>query len=173
VKRVLIAGLGNIFLGDDGFGVEVAHRLLAQPVADGVTVRDIGIRGIHLAYELLDDYDLVILIDAVSRGGSPGSVYLIEHHEPAAADGSQSPPMIDAHDLKPDQVLATVAMLGGTLARTVVVGCEPEQTNAGMGLSDAVRRSVDDAAQLVLELIEGLHAETAGQRPERASVGGE
>lgn len=175
-SRVLVAGLGNIFLGDDGFGVEVAQRLMQTSSPAGVVVRDVGIRGIHLAYELLDEYDLLILIDAVSRGGTPGTLYVIEHRQPGKSGkpGSlidDSEAMLDAHDLNPDQVLATVAKLGGTLCRTVVVGCEPEQVGPGMGLSSIVRRSVDDAVRIVLDLVETAQSKPAGDQPGRVPVG--
>ncbi|HEY2043092.1 MAG TPA: hydrogenase maturation protease [Jatrophihabitans sp.] len=170
MSRVLVAGLGNIFLGDDGFGVQVAQQLLQTDTPDGVVVRDIGIRGIHLAYELLDEFDLLVLIDAVSRGGKPGTLYVIEHRQ-AGRQGEQTGAMLDAHDLNPDQVLATVAQLGGTLCRTVVVGCEPEQAGPGMGLSATVRRSVDDAVRVVLDVVATAQSKPTGELPGRVPVG--
>jgi hydrogenase maturation protease len=170
MSRVLVAGLGNIFLGDDGFGVQVAQQLLQTDTPDGVVVRDIGIRGIHLAYELLDEFDLLVLIDAVSRGGTPGTLYVIEHRQ-SGRQGEQTGAMLDAHDLNPDQVLATVAQLGGTLCRTVVVGCEPEQASPGMGLSATVRRSVEDAVRVVLDVVATAQCKPTGDLPGRVPVG--
>lgn len=155
--RTLIAGLGNVFHGDDGFGVEVAARLFARDWPDGVIVRDFGIRGVHLAYELLDGYDLVVIADAVTRGGEPGTLYVIEH-EPRQDD---HPAMLDAHDMAPDEVLALVPALGGTLGRVVVVGCEPGVIAPTIGLSAAVRRSVERAAGVVVDIVREASAGVA------------
>lgn len=157
--RTLVAGLGNIFEGDDGFGVEVATVLAARDWPDGVEVRDYGIRGVHLAYQLLEPYDLVVIVDAVQRGGEAGTVYVIEHaadeERPEPADDA---PMLDAHDLAPDGVLALVPLLGGSLGRVVVVGCEPAAILPNMGLSPAVAGSVEKAAQLVTEIVQNAYA---------------
>src|SRR5580704_8270552 len=110
---VLVAGIGNIFPSDDGFGVEVANRLAAEAVPPGVRVVDFGIRGVHLAYELLDGYDGLILVVAVPMGEEPGTVALIK---PAAAGdtaGGPGAPVVDAHSMSPEVVLATLSRLGG------------------------------------------------------------
>lgn len=157
--RTLVAGLGNIFEGDDGFGVEVANTLIATQWPDGVELGEYGIRGVHLAYQLLEGYDLVVIADAVSRGGEPGTVYVIEHAadterpEPTAHE-----PMVDAHDLGPDAVLALVPTLGGTLGRVVIVGCEPATLEPNMGLSPRVAGSVEAAARLVTEIVFSAYA---------------
>lgn len=152
--RTLVAGLGNIFHGDDGFGVEVADALLRQDWPDDVQVEDFGIRGIHLAYQLLDPYELLVIVDAVSRGGEPGTVYVIEHQrDEQRPSPSEDAPMLDAHDLGPDGVLALVPALGGTLGRVVVVGCEPELVTLGVGLSGPVAGSVETAARLVSDIV--------------------
>lgn len=162
MKRILVAGLGNVFEGDDGFGVEVVQRLSAQPWPEGVEVRDFGIRGVHLAYQLLEPYDLVVMTDAVHRAGEPGTVYVIEHGaDPDAPAPSDAEAAMDAHDLAPDGVLALVPRLGGTLCRVVVVGCEPETLTPGMALSPSVAGSVDTAARLVTDIV---HAASAGAR---------
>lgn len=152
--RILVAGLGNVFEGDDGFGVEVAAALARTDLPEGVTVSDFGIRGVHLAYQLLEPYDLVVIVDAVQRGEQPGSLYVIEHgtdadRRPPAEDA----PVLDAHDMAPDEVLALVPVLGGTLGRVVIVGCEPASIAPLMGLSEPVARSLDRAAQLVTEIV--------------------
>ena len=116
----LVAGVGNIFLGDDGFGVEVARRLTGEPMPDGVDVADFGIRGVHLAYELLDGYDELILVDAAPRGEQPGTVYVIEPDmdgpagsgDPVADTASAGDPPLDAHGMDPDTVFAIVRRLG-------------------------------------------------------------
>jgi hydrogenase maturation protease len=151
----LIAGLGNIFNGDDGFGVEVAASLLKKTWPDDVEVADFGIRGVHLAYQLLDGYELVVIVDAVSRGGEPGTLYVIEHRPDEGRPLQlEHEPMIDAHDLGPDGVLALVPSLGGALGRVVVVGCEPETLAPGVGLSAAVAGSVESAVELVGEVVQ-------------------
>jgi hydrogenase maturation protease len=154
MTRVLVAGLGNVFEGDDGFGVAVAQRLAGQPWPTGVEVRDFGIRGVHLAYQLLEPYDLVVMVDAVRRGGAPGTVYVIEHGpDEALPEPAEDAPMMDAHDLAPDGVLALVPRLGGTLPRVVVVGCEPASIRPDMELSAVVAGRVENAARLVNELV--------------------
>ena len=150
-RRVLVAGIGNIFLGDDGFGVEVANRLREQPLPDGVDVADFGIRGVHLAYELADGrYDAAILVDAVPRGGAPGTLYAIEPD----VDASE-PPLAgaDAHSLTPAAVLAWLHRIGAHCGRIVIVGCEPASIRESMGLSEPVAASVEGAMQMVRELI--------------------
>jgi hydrogenase maturation protease len=146
--RVLVAGVGNIFLGDDGFGPEAARRLAAGPLPDGVRVVDYGIRGMHLAYDLLDGYDLLVVLDAAPRGGRPGDVVLLEVGEADLGDGD-----FDAHGMEPTSVLASLGSLGGRLPRTLVVGCEPADTAAGMGLSPPVEAAVDGAVEMVTGLL--------------------
>jgi hydrogenase maturation protease len=160
---VLVAGVGNVFLGDDGFGVEVATRLLDTPMPDGVKVADFGIRGVHLAYELLDGYDALVLIDAVPRGDAPGTLYVIEPDldaiEPAGVGGG---PVMDAHGMAPDAVLALLAALGGRLGRVWVLGCEPADVSERMGLSEPVAGAVEEAVRLARRLAE--EAVTTGLR---------
>jgi hydrogenase maturation protease len=191
--KTLIAGVGNIFLGDDGFGVEVATRLAGVDLPDGVKVVDYGIRGMHLAYDLANGYDAAILIDATPRGGVPGTIYVIEPDlgsGPAAGTGSEADavdadasdgdaagavvadpvdanPLFNAHGMQPDVVFGMLDMLGGGRPdRILVVGCEPASVDYGMGLSDAVTASVDEAVQVVLELV----ATGCGQREEDQGV---
>jgi hydrogenase maturation protease len=145
--RVLVAGVGNVFFGDDGFGPEVARALaLGEPVA-GAKVEDFGIRGLHLAYELLDGYARAIIVDAVPRGGAPGTLYVIE------PDASAVPSTPDAHRMDLGNVFAYLRTLGGEPPPVTIVGCEPETVEPGMGLSAAVARSVDGAAALVRRLL--------------------
>jgi len=163
---VLVAGVGNIFLGDDGFGVEVARRLLAEPLPENVRVADYGIRGVHLAYQLLDGYDTLILVDAVSRGEPPGTVFVIEPDLGLGTPLNGVPPAMNAHDLDPASVLGLVRHLGGRIDRVLVVGCEPQQTDERMGLSEPVQRAVGEAARLVRELLGG------SRQSEMSSKGG-
>ena len=166
-KRILIACIGNIFLGDDAFGVEVAQRLQSRKTKSyppGVEVVDFGIRGMDLAYSLLDDYDMLILVDAVPRGGSPGTLYLIEPKQPGSSSeqgataGKATP---DAHSMDPVKVLAFARTLGARPIHTLLVGCEPtplgdEYTEMQMGLSDPVQAAVDEAVKMIDSLIEKL-----------------
>lgn len=156
---VLVAGLGNVFCSDDAFGVAVVEELVKRELPPAVEVRDFGIRGIHLAYQLLEPYDLVVLVDAVQRNGPPGTLYVIEA-EPVPEPGPEV--SMDAHDLGPDAVLSLVPRLGGTVGPVVVVGCEPAGIDAGIGLSPAVQDAVGTAVQMVIDLVTGQVARPAG-----------
>jgi len=157
--KILVAGIGNIFLGDDGFGVEVVNRLRDQPLDDSVDVVDFGVRGIHLAYSLTDGrYAGAVLVDAVSRGEPPGTLFAIEA-DPGAIEPSAVP--ADAHSLTPDAVLAIVRHLGGSIGRIVIIGCEPATVDEAMELSAPVAASVDGAIAMVRELV----AELKGAMP--------
>ncbi|GGT16309.1 hydrogenase maturation protease [Streptomyces chromofuscus] len=166
--RTLVAGAGNIFLGDDGFGVEAARLLSGQDLPPGVEVADIGIRGVHLAYQLLDGYDTLVLLDATARGGKPGTLYLID----AARPGSRPPPQsvpLDGHRMTPDAVLALLDTLcAGTGAspprRTLVVGCEPATVEEGIGLSPPVAAALPEAVRLVLGLVRESAAAEEGDQ---------
>ena len=153
-RRVLVAGIGNIFMGDDGFGVEVANRLGERSFPPGVTLADFGIRGVHLAYELLDGYDALILVDAVPMGEPPGTLAVIEPEDIGRlATGEDAEPIVDAHSMSPEVVLATLSRLGGTIERILVVGCQPADLEEGMGLSPPVAEAVEGAAELCLQLV--------------------
>lgn len=159
---VLVAGIGNIFLQDDGFGVEVAKRLADSELPEGVKVADFGIRGVHLAYEMLDGrYDTTILIDAAPRGEVPGTVYLIEP-DLDNIDAQQSASM-DAHSMDPQAVFATLKSLGGSPRRVLIVGCEPLVIDDGIGLSEPVGRAVEEAVRLVHSVVDDLAADRMSQ----------
>ncbi|MBV9160775.1 MAG: hydrogenase maturation protease [Pseudonocardiales bacterium] len=148
----MVAGIGNIFLGDDAFGVELARRLTAETLPDGVRVADYGIRGMHLAYDLLDMApDTTILLDTVARGGEPGTIYVLEIQS-GDVPGIE-PSAVDAHGMAPDAVLALLDNLGGSAGRTLLVGCEPASTEEGIGLSTTVAAAVDRAVGVVLDLL--------------------
>jgi hydrogenase maturation protease len=176
--RVLVAGVGNIFLSDDGFGVEVAQRLALRKLPDHVQVKDFGIRGVHLAFELLEGYDTLILVDASPRGEAPGTVYVIEPEiqsvRDSAFDEVRSSPLMDAHGMEPDSVLALLGSLGGQAGRVLVVGCEPANVEEGIGLSPPVSQAVEKAVVLVTELIDEETTQTAAS-PSRTHdhMGGE
>ena len=148
---ILVAGVGNVFLGDDGFGVEVVRRLSTMDLPDDVRVVDYGIRGMHLAYDLAGGgYDLTVLVDATPRGEPPGTVTVLELDPAAApADGS----LLDAHGMQPDVVLGLVTLLGGEPGRVLLVGCEPAMLDHGMALSPPVADAVGPAVDAVLELV--------------------
>ena len=154
-KRILVAGIGNVFLGDDGFGVEVVRRLAEREMPEGVEVKDFGIRGMDLAYALQEDYEIVVFVDAVPRGEEPGTVYLIEPE--IEEDGEVS---LDTHGMDPVKVIKLSRALGATPTRTLVVGCEPQVVVGGedyddmlMELSEPVRAAVEEAAKLVESLV--------------------
>jgi hydrogenase maturation protease len=151
---VLVAGIGNIFLGDDGFGVEVAQRMRTREVPDGVRVEDFGIRGLHLAYELLNGYDTLVLVDAVPMGEVPGTVQLLEPEVDTAPDA----PTIEAHSMTPAVVLDMLAGLGGSVDRIFIVGCEPARVDEGIGLSEPVEMAVDRAVAAIDVLLAELCA---------------
>ncbi|HWC38346.1 MAG TPA: hydrogenase maturation protease [Acidimicrobiales bacterium] len=176
--RVLVAGVGNIFLGDDAFGVEVARRLADEPLPDGVQVTDFGIGGIHLAYELLEGYDTVILVDAMPRGERPGTVYVTEP-ESAPHDRSEAQPNLatagaitDAHSMEPASVLQMVETLGIS-TRVVIVGCEPAELDERIGLSPVVAESVDVAVGAVLALLDEQTRTVGSGRPASMVPGGD
>ncbi|MFF5210885.1 hydrogenase maturation protease [Streptosporangium sp. NPDC000396] len=164
--RILVAGVGNVFLGDDGFGVAVARRLAGTDLPGEVVVTDFGIRGVHLAYELTGGgYDLAILLDATSRGEPPGTLYVLE---PSPEECPVT--FLDAHAMTPEAVLSLAGTLGGETCRVLLVGCEPADMSPGMELSVPVADAVGRAADLVLELIEEQITTvpaTAGHEEER------
>jgi hydrogenase maturation protease len=160
-KRILIAGIGNVFLGDDGFGVEVAKRLAGRQLPEGVEVADFGIRGLDLAYALQDDYDVVVFVDAIPRGEEPGTIYLLEPE--IVEDGEIS---LDTHGMDPVKVIKLSRALGAKRTRTLVVGCEPQVVLSGedyddmlMDLSEPVRAAVEEAVKVVESLVEEISEE--------------
>jgi hydrogenase maturation protease len=151
--HTLVACVGNIFLGDDGFGVEVARRLAGRQIPAGVRVADFGIRGIHLAYELADkSYETVILVDATPRGGEPGTVYLLEPDLDRLGEAASG--QADAHGMDPQTVFTLLKTLGGKPGRVLIVGCEPAATEEEIGLSEPVAAAVEEAMRLILEILE-------------------
>jgi hydrogenase maturation protease len=150
-ERTLVAGVGNIFFGDDGFGVEVARRLAERELPEGVTVADYGISGMHLAYDLSNGFDRAILIDATPRGGAPGTVYVIEPERSAETESAGA--LFDAHGMQPEVVLGALEMLGAKTGQMLIVGCEPANSDPGIGLSGPVAAAVDNAVRVVLDLI--------------------
>ncbi len=145
--KTLVAGIGNIFNRDDGFGSEVAQRLVERPFPDDVRVEDYGIRGVHLALDLLEGYDLLVLVDALAGAEAPGTLRLLEPDLDAEAG------QLDAHLMDPQAVLAMVAGLGGEVGRVLVVGCQPADLEEGIGLTAPVAAAVEPAVRMVENLI--------------------
>ena len=161
--RVLIAGIGNIFLSDDGFGVEVVRRLADVALPSDVELVDVGIRGMHLAYQLLDGYEALVLIDAAPRGGQAGDLYLIEPDLALIPEDDGS--LLNGHGMEPDAVLSMIKTMARDQAeqviqRVLVVGCEPECIDEGMGLSPPVAAAVDAAVDMVVRVLDTELANT-------------
>lgn len=155
MKRILVAGIGNIFFGDDAFGVEVSRRLGARSLPEGVRVVDFGIRGLDLTYALLEGWDAAILVDAAPRGGQPGTLYVLEPETDADVPAS-----IETHGMDPARVLALLREMGGTPPVLRIVGCEPGPIPEGfeMRLSPEVEAAIDPAVALVEDLVAQLGA---------------
>lgn len=158
--RILIAGVGNIFLADDAFGVEVVAQMADRAFPQGVRIVDFGIRGLDLTYALLEDYDAAIIVDALPRGQAPGTLYVVEPDtsEPPGEEGSsQNDLLIETHGMHPAKVLRLVRAMGGKLDRVLVVGCEPSpfdpERDMDMSLSPPVRAAIPEAIKLIESLI--------------------
>jgi hydrogenase maturation protease len=151
--KVLIAGVGNIFLGDDAFGVEVLRRLGERALPENICIKDFGIRGFDLAYALMQEWDLVVLVDATKQGGKPGTLYVIEHD---ATNGTESAlQALEPHGMHPVRALYLVNTLGSRVPRTIVIGCEPEDLggeDGRMGLTPVVEAAVDKAMETALRI---------------------
>jgi hydrogenase maturation protease len=160
--RILVAGIGNIFFGDDAFGVEVVRRLADRPMVDDVRVADFGIRGFDLAFALLDDIDLAILVDAAPRGDAPGTVYVIEPDFDGIDVSAAPEDAVEPHGMNPMRVLHLVKSMGGRPGRVLVVGCEPARLFQEAESSDIIRLSppVAAAVDLAVETIESLIGES-------------
>jgi hydrogenase maturation protease len=159
--RTLIAGIGNIFLGDDGFGCETVRELQTMELPESVRLVDYGIRGLDLAYAMLEPYENIVLIDAISRGGRPGTVYVLQPvKESVERDRSLNP-----HAMDPASLMALARSMGEIHAEIFIIGCEPEdfgdELEGRMGLSDTVRSVLPEAARAAAELVELLERQTA------------
>jgi hydrogenase maturation protease len=160
--RVLVAGIGNLFLSDDGFGSEVARRLSEQPMPDDVRVVDYGIRGMHLAYDLLDGYSALVVVDALPGDGRPGDLSVLEVGPDDLGEGE-----LDAHGMAPVAVLASLGRLGGSLPPTYVVGCQPADVSEGIGLTPQVAAAVEPAVALVREVLQRRRDPSHSQREDQ------
>ena len=173
--QVLIAGIGNVFLGDDGFGVEVARGLFGRGLPQGVWPRDFGVRGFDLACSMLDSWDLVILVDAVRRGGEPGSIYVIELDckKAQALTGSVPSPTIEPHMVDPLRAIELANALGEITAPVILVGCEPLNFGSDqefMGLSVVAQRAVGIATEIIERMLSDFQ-QTHSSREAQARTG--
>jgi hydrogenase maturation protease len=162
--RILIAGIGNIFLGDDAFGVEVAQQLARRSLPEGVRVVDFGIRGLDLVYALLDTYEAVILVDAAPRGDRPGTLYVLEI-DIASTNPAGDGAVVEGHNLDPVKVLRLAATMGSPVRRLLLVGCEPERRGSMEEMVDGLSDSVQSAVGEAVELIESMAAELLRGEP--------
>jgi hydrogenase maturation protease len=159
IRGILVAGIGNAWMRDDGFGGEVARRLQRHELPEGVAVMDAGTGGLDLAYEVMRGYDALVIIDVSRQGGDPGTLYVIEPDESSVQGAIDDGELINPHGMDPQTVLRFVKSTGAWPARVIVIACEPaELEEAGWGLSGRVEEAVDRAVGLVVETIDGLRA---------------
>jgi hydrogenase maturation protease len=148
-RRILVAGIGNIFFRDDGFGVEVARRLVDGDLPSGVVLRDVGVRCMHFAHELLDDWDMVVAIDAMARGGAPGTLRVGE----PGPNGAGAPRVHDGDGMDLLAILETVRAFGALPPPVLLVGCDVADVSEGFGLTPHVADAIPRAARLVEALV--------------------
>ena len=161
-KQILVAGIGNAWLRDDGFGGEVVKRLEGRELPAGVSVMDFGTGGLDLAYEVMRGYDALILVDASRQGEQPGTLFVIEPKREEFAPSIEDGEMIDPHGMDPQTVLRFVNATGGWPGKVVVIGCEPgEVDEVGLGLTPPVEAAVERALALVGETIAELRTNAA------------
>ena len=163
--RFLVACIGNIFLGDDGFGPAVARALREMDVPANVKVVDYGIRGIDLSYALIDPYRAVVFVDAIVRKGRPGTIYVLQPVD--ASSVAVEPQALDPHSMEPARLLALARLIGEVVSEIYIVGCEPsdfgDELVGRMGLSETVADAIPEAAHAVLELIGRIAAAPENQ----------
>ena len=160
--RILVAGIGNIFLGDDGFGSEVVRNAEIPQDDPRIRVIDYGVRGMHLAYDLLEEWDTLVLVDAVPSRGNPGTLHVFQ----ADCESDCTASGLDGHSMDPAAVFASLRALGGSPPYTVVVGCEAGSVEEGIGLTEPVARAVPRAARAVQEIVAALQVPMAATAPE-------
>ncbi len=159
LRSILIAGVGNAWLRDDGFGGAVARSLHEQTLPAAVSVMDAGTGGLDLAYEVMRGYDALVIVDVTQQGGSPGTLYVIEADEDSVPGAIEDGENINPHGMDPTTVLRFLKAAGAWPGRVVVIGCEPADVESmGWGLSEPVEASVEKAVGLVLETVAELRA---------------
>ena len=165
-RQILVAGIGNAWLRDDGFGGEVARRLSERELPSGVSVCDSGTGGLALAYEVMRGYDALVLVDASRQGGEPGTLYVMEVSEADVEAGIEDGAALDPHGMDPQTVLRFIRSVGGWPGKVVVVGCEPaEVEDMGIGLTEPVAAAIDPAIELVLSTVAELGTDAAYPDP--------
>ncbi len=164
IGGILVAGIGNAWMRDDGFGGEVARRLEQRELPDGVAVMDAGTGGLDLAYEVMRGYEALVILDVSRQGGEPGTLYVIEPDEASVAGGIEDGEVINPHGMDPQTVLRFVKSIGAWPGRVIVIACEPADTEVvGWGLSEQVEETVERAVELVFETIASLRAQAVHQ----------
>jgi hydrogenase maturation protease len=159
LRSILIAGVGNAWLRDDGFGGEVARRLAEVDLPAGVSVMDAGTGGLDLAYEVMRGYDALVILDVSPQGGEPGTLYVMEPEEESVPGGIEDGDVINPHAMDPQTVLRFVKSVGAWPGKVVVIACEPEQVSEmGWGLTERVQAAVTRAVALVLETVDELRS---------------
>jgi hydrogenase maturation protease len=167
IGRILVAGVGNAWLRDDGFGGEVARRLAQRELPADVAVMDVGTGGLDLAYEVMRGYEALVILDVSRQGGDPGTLYVIEPEEASVEGAIEDGEVINPHGMDPRTVLRFVKSVGAWPGRVIVIACEPaEVEEVGLGLSQQVEEAVERAIELVVETIDELRAEPAFGTPE-------
>jgi hydrogenase maturation protease len=163
VRRILVAGVGNAWLRDDGFGGEVARRLERRAMPEGVAVMDAGTGGLDLAYEVMRGYDALVIVDVSRQGGEPGTLYVMEPDEQSVQGSIEDGDVINPHAMDPQTMLRFVKSAGAWPGTVVVIACEPADVEEmGWGLSDQVKDAVQRAVELVVETIDDLRHAPAG-----------
>src|SRR4030088_10544 len=159
LRKVLVAGVGNAWLRDDGFGGEVARRLEERELPDGVAVMDVGTGGLDLAYEVMRGYDALVILDVSRQGGEPGTLYVMEPEEDSVQGSIEDGDVINPHAMDPQTVLRFVKSVGAWPGRVVVIACEPANVEQmGWGLSEPVQEAVERAVDLVVETVDELRS---------------
>ncbi len=162
MNSILVAGVGNAWLRDDGFGGGVARRLAERELPAGVTVMDAGTGGLDLAYEVMRGYDALVILDVSRQGGEPGTLYVMEPEEESVPASMEDGELINPHSMDPQTVLRFVKSAGAWPGTVVVIACEPADVEEmGWGLSEEVSGAVDRAVALVFETVEELRQEHA------------
>jgi hydrogenase maturation protease len=162
IRGILVAGVGNAWMRDDGFGGEVARRLAHRELPEGVSVMDAGTGGLDLAYEVMRGYDALVVLDISPQGGEPGTLYVIEPDEDSIKGAIDDGETINPHSMDPQTVLRFLKSTGAWPSRVIVIACEPADVDdAGWGLSDPVKEAVERAIELVLAMIDELRTHTA------------
>lgn len=164
LHKILVAGVGNAWLRDDGFGSAVARRLEERQLPDGVAVMDAGTGGLDLAYEVMRGYDGLLILDVSRQGGEPGTLYVMEPDEDSVQGAIEDGELINPHAMDPQTVLRFVKSIGAWPGRVIVIACEPADVEEmGWGLSDQVEEAVERAVELVVETLEELLSQPAHQ----------